>query len=194
MLANTQVMTEPSYLNNHFLIAMPALDDPNFFHSVTYICEHNEQGAMGIVINQPLDISLSDVLEHMKMPMSDEELSSTPVYLGGPVQPERGFVLHEPVGKWDSMLEVTDSMAVTTSRDILEALNNGTGPSRSLVALGYAGWGEGQLEHELIENAWLTCPADSAIIFDTPIENRWTAAAASLGVDMNTLSDDFGHA
>lgn len=187
-------MTEASYLNNHFLIAMPALEDPNFFHSVTYICEHNEQGAMGIVINQPLDISLSDVLEHMKIPMSNEELGSIPVYLGGPVQPERGFVLHEPIGKWDSMLEVTDSMAVTTSLDILEALNSGTGPSRSLVALGYAGWGEGQLEHELIENAWLTCPADSAIIFDTPIENRWTAAAASLGVDMNTLSDDFGHA
>lgn len=187
-------MTKASYLNDHFLIAMPALEDPNFFHSVTYICEHNEQGAMGIVINQPLDISLSDVLEHMKMSVGDKCISSTPVYLGGPVQSDRGFVLHEPIGKWDSMLKVTDSMGVTTSRDILEALSSGTGPNRSLVALGYAGWGEGQLEHELIENAWLTCPADSAIIFDTPIENRWTAAAASLGVDMNTLSDDFGHA
>jgi len=187
-------MSTPSYLNNHFLIAMPALADPNFFHSVTYICEHNEQGAMGIVINQPLDISLRDVFDHMDMSTSNEELGATPVYLGGPVQPDRGFVLHEPVGKWSSMLEVTDSIGVTTSRDILEALNDGNGPSRSLVALGYAGWGEGQLEHELVENAWLTCPANSAIIFDTPSENRWTAAAASLGVDINTLSDDFGHA
>jgi len=188
-------MTEASYLNNHFLIAMPALEDPNFFHSVTYICEHNEQGAMGIVINQPLDISLSDVLSHMQISVNENEgLGATPVYLGGPVQTERGFVLHEPLGHWDSMLEITDSMGVTTSRDILQALNEGNGPSRSLVALGYAGWGEGQLEHELVENAWLTCPADSAIIFDTPIENRWTAAAASLGIDINTLSDGFGHA
>jgi len=187
-------MTDTNYLINHFLIAMPALEDPNFFHSVTYICEHNEQGAMGIVINQPLEISLRDVLDHMEMSTSDEELGATPVYLGGPVQPDRGFVLHEPIGEWNSMLEVTDSIGVTTSRDILEALNDGNGPSRSLVALGYAGWGEGQLEHELVENAWLTCPADSAIIFDTPVENRWTAAAASLGVDISTLSDDFGHA
>ncbi len=187
-------MTDANFLNNHFLIAMPALEDPNFFHSVTYICEHNEQGAMGIVINQPLDISLGDVLTHMEMTNDNETLGSTPVYLGGPVQTDRGFVLHEPAGKWDSMLEVTDDIAVTTSRDILQALNDGKGPNRSLVALGYAGWGEGQLEDELVANTWLTCPADSAIIFDTPIENRWTAAAASLGVDLNTLSDTFGHA
>lgn len=187
-------MTSDNYLNNHFLIAMPALADPNFFHSVTYICEHNEQGAMGIVINQPLDISLSDVLAHMQMSNENEVIGTAPVYLGGPVQTDRGFVLHEPAGEWDSMLEVTETIAVTTSRDILQALNDGKGPDRSLVALGYAGWGEGQLEHELVENAWLTCPADSAIIFDTPIENRWTAAAASLGIDLNTISDTFGHA
>ena len=187
-------MTAANYLNNHFLIAMPALDDPNFFHSVTYICEHNEQGAMGIVINQPLDISLSDVLSHMHMTNTNEQLAATPVFLGGPVQTDRGFVLHQPAGKWDSMLEVTEDIAVTTSRDILQALNDGNGPTRSLVALGYAGWGEGQLEHELVANAWLTCPADSAIIFDTPIEDRWTAAAASLGIDLNTISDSFGHA
>jgi len=173
---------------------MPALEDPNFFHSVTYICEHNEQGAMGIVINQPLDISLGDVLTHMEMSVHDESLTTTPVYLGGPVQTDRGFVLHEPLGEWDSMLAITHSLAVTTSQDILQALNDGEGPERSLVALGYAGWGEGQLEHELVANTWLTCPADSAIIFDTPIENRWTAAAASLGIDLNTLSGSFGHA
>jgi len=187
-------MSDNHYLNNHFLIAMPALDDPNFFHSVTYICEHNEQGAMGIVINNPLDISISDVLTHMDMSVNDQMLSKNPVYFGGPVQPDRGFVIHEPIGQWDSMLEITDSIGLTTSRDILEAINHGEGPQRSLVALGYAGWGEGQLEHELLENAWLTCPADSAIIFDTPIEDRWTAAATSLGIDINTLSGNFGHA
>ena len=187
-------MVTSTYLNNHFLIAMPALDDPNFFHSVTYICEHNEQGAMGIVINQPLDIALSDVLAHMSIDISDGDMTMTPVYLGGPVQPERGFVLHEPLGDWDSMLEITDSVGITTSRDILQAINDGNGPGRSLVALGYAGWGAGQLEQELVENTWLTCPAETAIIFDTPFENRWTAAAASLGIDINTLSDNCGHA
>lgn len=173
---------------------MPALADPNFFHSVTYICEHNEQGAMGIIINHPLDIALSDVLEHMDMAANKSTTADQPVYLGGPVQPERGFVLHEPLGKWDSMLAVTEAIGVTTSRDILQALNDGTGPGRNLVALGYAGWSAGQLEQELAENTWLTCPADSAIIFDTPIEKRWSAAAASLGIDLNALSDEIGHA
>ena len=193
-MTNTLNMVTTSYLNNHFLIAMPALEDPNFFHSDTYICEHNEQGAMGIVINQPLDVALSDVLAHMNMQICDHTMTMIPVYLGGPVQPERGFVLHEPLGHWDSMLEVTDSIGVTTSRDILQALNEGTGPGRSLVALGYAGWGAGQLEQELADNTWLTCPAESAIIFETPIENRWAAAAASIGVDINILSDNCGHA
>lgn len=187
-------MTDTDYLNNHFLIAMPALEDPNFFHSVTYICEHNEQGAMGIIINQPLDIELGEVLEHMEMRDADEQTGHQPVYMGGPVQPERGFVLHRPLGQWDSMLAVTDAVGVTTSRDILQALHDGKGPEQTLVALGYAGWAPGQLEQELAENAWLTCPADMAIIFDTPIENRWTAAAASLGIDLNTLSDEVGHA
>ncbi len=187
-------MSTDNYLNDHFLIAMPALNDPHFFHSVTYICEHNAQGAMGIVINQPLDISLADVLTNMGMTAENEQLNTTPVFLGGPVQTDRGFVLHQPPGQWDAMMPITNTTALTTSRDILQAINEGSGPDRSLVALGYAGWGEGQLEHELIENAWLTCPADSAIIFDTPIENRWTAAAASLGIDLTTLSDSFGHA
>ena len=187
-------MTDTSYLNNHFLIAMPALEDPNFFHSVTYICEHNEQGAMGIIINQPLDIELGEVLAHMQMQNSDTATGHQPVYLGGPVQPERGFVLHHPLGQWDSMLAVTDQVGVTTSRDILQALHDGNGPQHALVALGYAGWAPGQLEQELADNAWLTCPADTAIIFDTPIENRWTAAAASLGIDLSQLSGEIGHA
>jgi len=187
-------MVTSTYLNNHFLIAMPALEDPNFFHSVTYICEHNDQGAMGLVINQPLDIALSEVLTHMSIEISDNDMNFTPVYLGGPVQPERGFVLHEPLGHWDSMLEITDSVGITTSRDILQAINDGKGPGRSLVALGYAGWAAGQLEQELVDNTWLTCPAETAIIFDTPTEKRWAAAAASLGIDINTLSDNCGHA
>jgi putative transcriptional regulator len=187
-------MADTQYLTNHFLIAMPMLEDPNFYHSVTYICEHNEQGAMGIVINRPLDIALGDVLEHMHIEQHNLGTAGREVYLGGPVQPERGFVLHEPLGKWDSMLPVTEQIGITTSRDILMAMNDGQGPERALVALGYAGWGPGQLEKEMAENAWLSVPADSTIIFDTPIERRWQAAAANLGIDLNTLSDDIGHA
>lgn len=181
-------------LHNHFLIAMPMLEDPNFFHSVTYICEHSEQGAMGLVINQPLDVELGEIFNHMKITVTDPVRAHQQIYMGGPVQPERGFILHQPLGEWESMLPVTDDIAVTTSRDILQALNDGNGPERSLIALGYAGWAPGQLEYELAQNTWLTCPAESAIIFDTPIENRWTAAAKSLGVDLENLSDDIGHA
>jgi putative transcriptional regulator len=149
---------------------------------------------MGIVINRPLDIRLGDVLNHMAIERKNTAAISGLIYLGGPVQPERGFVLHEPLGKWDSMLAVTNSIGVTTSRDILMAINEGEGPSRALVALGYAGWGAGQLEQEMANNAWLSVPADSSVIFDTPIEQRWQAAAAALGIDLNTLSDDIGHA
>lgn len=187
-------MADTQYLTNHFLIAMPTLEDPNFYHSVTYICEHTEQGAMGIVINRPLDIALGEVLEHMHIELNNRTTAGREVYLGGPVQPERGFVLHEPLGQWDSMLPVTEQIGVTTSRDILMAMNDGEGPERALVALGYAGWGPGQLEREMSENAWLSVPADSTIIFDTPIERRWQEAAANLGIDLNTLSDDIGHA
>ncbi|MGD9000035.1 MAG: YqgE/AlgH family protein [Granulosicoccaceae bacterium] len=187
-------MADTQSLTNHFLIAMPMLEDPNFYHSVTYICEHNEQGAMGIVINRPLDIALGDVLEHMQIAQHNPHTAGREIYLGGPVQPERGFVLHEPPGQWDAMLPVTEQIGITTSRDILMAMNDGQGPERALVALGYAGWGPGQLEQEMAENAWLSVPADTAIIFDTPIERRWQAAAANLGIDLNTLSDDVGHA
>lgn len=187
-------MVESRFLTNHFLIAMPMLADPNFFHTVTYICEHNEHGAMGIVINRPLDISLGEVLEHMEIEVANQEIAHQTVYLGGPVQRDRGFVLHEPVQQWDSMLKVTDQIGVTSSRDILVALNQGTGPAHSLVALGYAGWGSGQLEAEMANNAWLSGPADSEIIFNTPYEARWEQAAAQLGVDLSRLSDDVGHA
>ncbi len=187
-------MEQHSYLTNHFLIAMPTLADPNFFHSVTYICEHSDQGAMGIVINQPLNIDLGEVLQHIDLETRDEHVRQQPVYLGGPVQRERGFVLHEPLGEWDSMLAVTNQLGVTTSRDVLQALSEGRGPQRTLVALGYAGWAPGQLEQEIANNAWLSGPADTEIMFRLPSEARWEAAAALLGVDLHKLSDEVGHA
>ncbi|MDY6991539.1 MAG: YqgE/AlgH family protein [Pseudomonadota bacterium] len=185
---------ERTYLTNHFLIAMPNLADPNFFHTVTYICMHNEEGAMGIVINRPMDVDLGDVLEHMEIEAQDPIASRLPIFEGGPVQRERGFVIHRPPGQWDAMLTVSESLGITTSRDILGAIACGQGPQQVLIALGYAGWGAGQLEQELAENAWLSIPADNQIIFETPPEKRWEAAAARLGVDLTLLSNDAGHA
>ena len=183
-----------SNLTNQFLIAMPGLIDPNFYHTVTYICVHNEEGAMGIVINRPLDMALGDVLTQMDMTPRDKKVDQLPVYHGGPVQPDRGFVLHEPLSSWESSINVNDSVGVTTSRDILQAISEGGGPKESLVALGYAGWSAGQLEQEIMDNAWLSGPAESDVIFKTPCEKRWMAAASLLGVDMNRLSFDIGHA
>lgn len=185
---------ETEFLTNHFLIAMPALDDPNFARTVTYVCEHNADGAMGIVINRPIDIRLGEVLGHMQLASPHEEVGRRPVLLGGPVQRERGFVLHTPPGQWGSTLRVTDRIGVTTSRDILVAMADGSGPARVLVALGYAGWGAGQLEKEMADNSWLSGPADESILFDVPFEDRWTAAAALLGVDLERLSSQVGHA
>lgn len=181
-------------LNNQFLVAMPTLQDPNFFHGVTYLCEHNDEGAMGIMINRPLDLELGEVLNQMNIDTDDEHVARQPILLGGPVQRERGFVLHRPHGQWDATLKVTDELGVTSSRDILEALAAGAGPSECLVALGYAGWGPGQLERELAENAWLSVGADHRILFHTPHDKRWESAAALSGVDLNRLSSDIGHA
>jgi putative transcriptional regulator len=180
---------------NHFLIAMPDLADPNFYHTVTYVCAHNQDGAMGIVINRPMDLDLGEVLDHMQIETtsSGDMSRHLPIYQGGPVQPERGFVLHQPPGKWDAMLMVTPQLGVTTSRDILTAIASGKGPSRLLVALGYAGWTAGQLEKEMAENAWLSAPADVSIMFDVPAERRWQAAAAGMGIDLNLLSTQAGH-
>ncbi len=186
-------MTESISLTNQFLIAMPALADPNFFHSVTYICEHTPEGALGIVINHPLDIKLSDVLQHMGIEAATPAIASLPVFMGGPMQRERGFVIHRPTGEWDSALKVSD-IGVASSRDILEAIARGDGPEQSLIALGYAGWGPGQLEKELADNAWLNGPADATILFNIPSEQRWQAAAALSGIDLNRLSGDVGHA
>ncbi len=180
-------------LTNQFLIAMPALADPNFARTVTYLCAHTDEGAMGIVINRPLELHLGDVFDHMEIENANPEVNGVPVLQGGPVQRERGFVLHAPAGKWDSVLKVSDEIGVATSRDILTAVAAGRGPERTLVALGYAGWDAGQLEREVLENAWLSGPSDTDIIFDVPYEQRWDRAARLLGVDPERLSGEAGH-
>lgn len=181
-------------LTNQFLIAMPSLTDPNFARTVTYLCAHTGEGAMGIVINRPLELDLADVLDHMEISNANPEITGMHVMQGGPVQRERGFVLHAPAGSWDSVLQVSDEIGVATSRDILTAVAEGRGPERTLVALGYAGWDAGQLEQEVLDNAWLSGPADSSIIFDVPYEQRWDRAARLLGVDPERLSGEAGHA
>ncbi|MEH6557817.1 MAG: YqgE/AlgH family protein [Oceanicoccus sp.] len=183
-----------SSLKDHFLIAMPALNDGIFANSITYICEHNEQGAMGIVINHPLDLSLDEIFHHLEI----EDINSVhrdQILAGGPVHMNRGFILHRRTeDQWDSTIHISDQIALTTSQDILNAIAHDNGPSDSLVALGYAGWEGGQLEHELAENAWLTLPADSNIIFNTPVEQRASAAVAKIGVDLALISPLAGHA
>lgn len=186
-------MTERSFLANQFLIAMPSLQDPNFSRTVTYICEHNADGAMGIVINRPIGFKLDEVLEHMGISCHSPSIKAGSVYAGGPVQQERGFVLHTPVGAWDSSLAVGAEIAVTTSKDILQSIAAEGEPREHLVALGYAGWGEGQLEREMAENAWLAGPMTPDLMFHTPDEQRWEAAAALLGVDIKLMSAQVGH-
>ncbi|EXJ16031.1 YqgE/AlgH family protein [Imhoffiella purpurea] len=181
-------------LTNHFLIAMPGLADPNFSRTVTYICEHTEQGAMGIVINRPLDVRLGELFDQLEITAAQPSVGSTPVYQGGPVQTDRGFVLHSAGPTFDSTLNITPDISVTTSRDVLEAIAKGDGPDQVLIALGYAGWGGGQLEQEMSANAWLNGPASNEVIFDMDSSARWMAAAQLLGVDLNLLSGEAGHA
>ena len=185
---------EHTTLTNHFLIAMPALEDPNFARSVTYICQHGEDGALGIMINRPLKLELHELLESMKIEADQPATGHQTIFAGGPVHPEQGFVIHQPAGEWTSTLEINDQISVTTSQDIIEAIAHDKGPEKYLIALGYAGWGGGQLEEELAANSWLSGPVDSGIIFDTPPEKRWEAAATLLGVDLSRLSNDVGHA
>lgn len=181
-------------LKNHFLIAMPSIEEGLFANSLTYICEHNDQGAMGIVVNHPLDLSLDEIFEHLQI--DDVQKShSQRILAGGPVHMDRGFVLHRQThSDWNSTLNISSQIALTTSNDILTAIAHDEGPSDSLVALGYAGWTAGQLEQELADNAWLTAPADSEIIFNTPVEQRARAAAAKLGVDLALIAPQAGHA
>ena len=181
-------------LTGHFLIAMPAMTDPYFARSVTYICEHNAQGAMGVVINRPIEMSLDDLFDQIHLELSDKELGQSPVHFGGPVQIERGFVLHQPVGHWQSSIVVGADTALTTSKDILEASALGIGPEKMLVTLGYAGWTAGQLEEELAQNAWLSVPAEESVIFDLPSEEKLNAAMHLLGIDFASLSEEAGHA
>lgn len=187
-------MSDSTFLTDHFLIAMPGLQDPNFWRTVTYVCEHNDQGAMGIVINRPMDIRLGEVLEQLDIVTTDRAVRDTRIFLGGPVQPERGFVLHTAGLSFDSTMRVTPQLSVTTSRDVLEAIARGEGPAERLIALGYAGWAGGQLESEMSQNAWLSGPADQGVMFRLPAESRWLAAAHLLGIDMNLLSGEAGHA
>lgn len=182
-------------LKHHFLIAMPDMVDPNFAHSITYICEHNEEGAMGIVVNRPMELTVADILNHLQIKEFDERWLDQQVLYGGPVQTERGFVLHRTQPhRWDTTLSVDGDICLTTSRDILLAIANNEGPDESLIALGYAGWSAGQLDSEMAQNAWLSVKADSDILFATPFDQRWQAAASLLGVDMNLMSGQVGHA
>lgn len=179
-------------LTNHFLIAMPNMVDPNFSGSLTYICDHSDQGALGVVVNRPTDLQLSVLFEQigLSLPDSMEQI----VYFGGPVQTERGFVLHTPKGPYNSTLAVNNNVNLTTSKDVLEAVSQGSGPNKFLVSLGYAGWSAGQLESELAQNAWLSVAAQPEVIFDLPPEERLPAAMKLLGIDFTHLSDEAGHA
>jgi putative transcriptional regulator len=188
-------------LTNHFLIAMPNMADPYFSRTLTYVCEHNEQGALGIVVNRPIDMTLQALFERLSLSLKDRALADTPIYFGGPVQTDRGFVLHLPPGEWQATIKVagdagasSGTIGLTTSKDILEAVGRGEGPAKMLVSLGYAGWSAGQIEHELKQNAWLTVEAKDAILFDLPADERLPAAMGLLGLDYARLADQAGHA
>jgi putative transcriptional regulator len=193
----------PFNLTNHFLIAMPGLTDANFARSVVYLCEHSERGALGLVINKPSDIDLKGLFDKVDLPLRREDLISLPVLQGGPVQTERGFVLHEPIfagadkpeeSVYASTMTIAGGLEMTTSKDVLEALSTGAGPRKVLVSLGYSAWSEGQLESELGENAWLTVDADQAVIFDTPVAERYDRALGLLGLQPWMLTTQMGHA
>ena len=189
---------EPIDLTNQFLIAMPGMADDTFAGTVIYLCEHSASGALGLVINKPIDIKLRNLFEKVELSLSREEIGEQPVYFGGPIQTERGFVLHEKYGEepshYSSTLSIPGGLAMTTSKDVLEAMADGAGPKRVLITLGYSGWQAGQLEDELGRNGWLTVDADPAVIFDTPIEERYDRALSLLGFDPRMLSQDAGHA
>lgn len=185
---------DPSaYLNRQFLVAMPGMEDDNFRNSVTLLCEHTEKGALGLIVNRPTELRLSEMLDQMEL--THEAMADDPiVYWGGPVMPERGFVIHSAPGGWDSTLQVDEDIFITTSRDVLGAIGRGEGPQNYCVLLGYAGWSEGQLETEILDNAWLNTPLDNTVLFRTPPPERWIAATRLLGVDVSHLASRAGHA
>jgi len=181
-------------LTDNFLIAMPTLEDPYFSNALVYICEHNENGALGIIVNRPIDMDLAGLFEKIDIKLSADSLAKLPVYFGGPVQLDRGFVLHRPIGHWQSTLAVNGEVGLTSSRDVLSSVGSDGVPAEILVTLGYAGWDAGQLESELAQNSWLTVPAKAEILFDLPPEERLPAAMQRLGISFTQLSDVAGHA
>lgn len=185
-------------LTNQFLIAMPGMADDTFAGAVVYLCEHTDKGALGLVINKPIDIKLKNLFEKVDLTLDREDLAEEPVYFGGPVQTERGFVLHEPLGDdgghYNSSLRIPGGLEMTTSKDVLEALSHGAGPKKVLVTLGYSGWSAGQLEDEIARNGWLTVRAEPSIIFDTPVHYRYERALSLLGIDPGMLTGEAGHA
>lgn len=191
----------PVDFTNQFLIAMPSLREGSFAGTVIYMCEHTENGALGLVINKPIDITLRNLFEKVDLSLDREDLASSPVFFGGPVQTERGFVLHESLGgaddeggHYNSSLRIRGGLEMTTSKDVLEALSHGAGPKKLLITLGYSGWGAGQLEDEMSRNGWINVVAEPGIIFDTPVEQRYDKALSLLGIDANMLSGEAGHA
>jgi putative transcriptional regulator len=180
-------------LTDHFLIAMPGMMDPMFSKCLLYICEHHEQGALGVVVNRPIAMNLATLLSELGMAVSNSQAESIPIYFGGPVEMERGFILHEPVGQWQSTISVTQNIGLTTSKDILESLGKEMQPEHVLIALGYSGWAPGQLEYELSQNAWLSTKSSPDVIFETPPEERLPATLKMMGIDWAQLSESAGH-
>jgi putative transcriptional regulator len=187
-------MTDSGYLTNQLLIAMPSMGDPNFAQSVALICDHSARGALALILNKPLPMKMGEIFEQLDIEPHPGPLRERHVLRGGPMQTDRGFVVHPAGGEWDSTLKVSDLIHVTTSRDILAAIARGQGPQEAVVALGYAGWDGGQLEEEIRANAWLSAPVESGIIFDLPFESRWQAAARLLGVELSRISPISGNA
>ncbi len=187
-------LTQPSTLAGHFLVAMPTLADPRFSRGVAFLCQHDDDGAVGLLVNQLSEYRLGDILAQMQLDCDDPRVADAPVLVGGPLQQERGFVLHREHGDWEASYRINESWSVTTSRDILVAMAAGDGPRQAVMALGYAGWSAGQLEQEMMDNAWLHVEAHSRVVFDTPLEERWRAAAGLMGVDPLRIAGYAGHA
>lgn len=190
----TTANSSSPFLSSQLLIAMPNMEDPTFFHGVTLICEHNPDGAIGIMVNRRSETTVAELLSQLDLVCEDDAVNQVLVYNGGPVHPERGFVLHNSDKKYEATLQVSNDIYLTSSRDVLEDISRCEGPSKYLVALGYAGWSAGQLEGELVDNSWLNADVDSQIVYKLPIEQRWNASAALLGIDINALSSVSGHA
>ncbi|MCL6618760.1 YqgE/AlgH family protein [Thermomonas hydrothermalis] len=184
----------PANFTNHLLIALPSLRDPNFERTVTLICHHDDEGALGVIINQPSQVTVGDVLQHLGLSTDDPAVRDQPVLEGGPVHRERGFVIHDGDRRYDSSTQVGEGLYLTTSRDVMEAMAKGEGPPHALVALGCAGWGPGQLEQELVEDAWLLAPVRTDVLFELPLAQRWQAAAGSIGIDLLNHASHSGHA